>query len=367
MQLSSLIFAGVLVSTAFGQSVRPQNITILQPDMPLAPNPLPLPGAASNADAIVAAFAKLGRTTVWNLAQKIKMEGETFEPEGMVRVGDDRFFVSGYNAIAPTPSFNGSIINGTDRAAGVGLPHLWVYSGNGTKIADATLAQNGDIEYHVGGIDYDGEYIWATIAQDRPNSTATLVKIDPTNITVTNIVHITDHLGGVVHDVETGNLHMLGWGSRNASTWNLNYKAAPYPAFTTPRNVRRNPSYWNDYQDCKFLGHPAAYNFRAVMFCSGLITMPNVPGLYNNTQVGGISIVDLLTMVPLAEIPVALKSDLGALMLNNPVDVNIVDGKMRVYFMPDQHNSTMYVFEPEDNSPYEFGGWPYGLSGEFPL
>ncbi|EJU04836.1 hypothetical protein DACRYDRAFT_63041, partial [Dacryopinax primogenitus] len=328
------------VALVLAASASALNITVLQHGVPLAPSPLPLPGAAKDCDEIVNAFSHLGRTTVWNLVQKIKMQGDTYEPEGLVRIGDDRFFVSAGEYTAPTTSYgNGTIINGTDRQPGAGFAHIIIFDGNGTRIADATLTQEGAIEYHNGGIDYDGKYIWATIAQYRANATATLVRIDPLTIDMTTILHIADHQGGVVHDVDTGNLHMLNWGSRNASTWNLNYVAAPYPEFTRPRAITRNPSYYADYQDCKFLGHPAQFDYRGVMLCSG------VTGIYG-TQIGGIAIVDLKTMVPLMEVPITMISDLGVLVTENPVDVAMVDGKLRVYFMPDQHNSTLYVYEP---------------------
>jgi len=339
-----------LVALALAASASALNITVLQPNVPLAPSPLPQPGAAKDCDEIVAAFANLGRTTVWNLVQKIKMQGDTYEPEGIVRIGDDRFYVSAGEYTAPTTSYgNGTVINGTDRMPGAGFAHIIVFDGNGTRIADATLTQEGAIEYHNGGIDYDGQYIWATIAQYRPNSTATLVKIDPLTINVTTILHIADHQGGAIHDVDTGNVYMLNWGSRNVSTWNTNYVPAVYPAFTRPRGIVRNPSYYTDYQDCKFLGHPAAYDYRGVGLCSG------VTSIYG-TQIGGIAIVDLKTMTPLAEVPITMLSDLGVLVTENPVDVAIVDGRLRVYFMPDQHNSTLYVYEPVAASPFEFGG-----------
>ena len=225
-----------------------------------------------------------------------------------------------------------------------------VFDGAGTRIADATLSQVGALEYHNGGIDYDGEFIWATIAQYRPNSTATLVKIEPTTLNTTAVAHFDDHEGGVVHDTQTNDLVMLNWGSRNASTWNLNDSPAPYPAFTTPLNTVRNPSYWADYQDCKFLGHPAMLGGRGVMLCSGVSTI-------FGTSIGGVAIVDLETMVPLMEVPMNLTSKLGVQINQNPMDVNIVDGKLRFYFLPDQKNSTLYVYEA-DPGPFEFGGGP---------
>jgi len=70
------------------------NITILQPSTPFVPSPLPPPSAASHSDAIVAAFSKLGRTTTWKLISAIPFQGDTYEPEGITRIGEDRYLVS---------------------------------------------------------------------------------------------------------------------------------------------------------------------------------------------------------------------------------------------------------------------------------
>ena len=326
------------------------NITISQPNTPFAPDPLPESHATSDGEEIAQLFSKCGRTTVWKLVQKIPFEGDTYEPEGMVRLGDDRYLVSAGEYIAPTVSYNATI-NGTDRSAGAGFGHLIVFDGNGTRIADATLTARGAIEYHNGGLDWDGEYIWATIAQYRPNTTATVVKIDPRNIGVEEVLHHDDHLGGIVHDVESQNIVNLNWGSRNASTWSLNHTLAKPPANTPADDTVRNPSYFIDYQDCKFLGHLEVYQGRAVMICSGVATIAG----YN---LGGLAIVDVETMVPLAEIPITMTSDLGVAATENPMDVSVVDGRLRVYFLPDQHNSTLYVYEAQIQSAFEFGGGP---------
>ncbi len=334
------------------------NITILQPSTPFVPSPLPPPSAASHSDAIVAAFSKLGRTTTWKLISAIPFQGDTYEPEGITRIGEDRYLVSAGEYTELTQKFGtnpgGSsvILNGTDRTAGAGFAHLIVFDGNGSRIADATLTERGAIEYHNGGIDYDGKYIWATIAQYRPNTTATLVRIDPSTLEPTTISHISDHQGGVVHDTSTDKLYTLNWGSRNSTSF-LPNQHATYISFTSPIRVQRNPSYFIDYQDCKFLGHPAYYQHRSTMLCSGIATLGSADQTFN---LGGLAIVDTETMTPLDEVPVVLQSELGVNVAQNPMDVGVVDGKLRVYWLPDQRNSTLYVYEAQPGSPFEYGG-----------
>jgi hypothetical protein len=315
---------------------------------------LPAPHARSNTADIVRLLTDTGRSTVWKLVEAVALEGETFEPEGMVRLGPDRIVLSAGEYTAPTVPYgkdaNGSaiIVNGTDRANGAGFAHLVVFAGNGSRIADATLSARGAPNYHNGGVDYDGAHLWCTLAEYRPNSTATLVRVDPRSLAPIPLFHIADHEGGVVHDTHAGTLTLLNWGARNASVFHVPWDAPQHPPLAAPITVVRNPSYFIDYQDCKWLGYvPTAFGERSAMLCAGVATV----GSYN---LGGLALVDVASMVPLMEVPLALTSALGVPITENPFDVDVIDGRLRLYFVPDQHNSTMYVYEAQPNSPYEY-------------
>ena len=189
------------------------NITTYQPDVAYVPVPLPAPGPASHFEEIVSQFKLLGRTTVWNLVKKLPFEGDTGEPEGMINISEERYILGRGDWTEATKSYGkGVIINGTDRSPGAGYAHLLIYDGTGKRIADATLTQPGDIEYHIGGLDYDGQHIWATLAQYRPNTTGTIISIDPTTLDSKPVIHYRDHLGGIVHDISSNLLNTLNWG-----------------------------------------------------------------------------------------------------------------------------------------------------------
>ena len=356
--------------TAFIPYVSALNITVYQPNVPFVPSPLPPSHAQSDGDEIVSLFQTLGRTTIWKSIANITMQGDTYEPEGMVRLesgGIERYIVSAGEYTAPTTKYNATI-NGTDREPGAGFAHLILFDGNGSRIADATLTPEGAIEYHNGGIDYDGQNIWCTIAQYRPNSTAHVARVNPKTLVPTTVFNVKDHQGGIVHDIKTNKIYTLNWGSRNSSSFDLNRlarKAAVPGVFTEPLSVVRNPSYFVDYQvslapfthelsakvrqDCKFLGHSHYYHYRPIMLCSGVWNA----GTFN---LGGIALVDVETMIPVAEVPITLAAASGYPVTQNPVEVSVVDGKLRLYWLPEQHNSTLFVYEAEPGSPYEFGG-----------
>lgn len=332
------------------------NITFYR-DEPLAPSPLPPSHADSDGEAIIRLFQTLGRSTVWKNIANISFEGDTGEPEGMVRLGPDRYVISSGEWTERTQKYEGgAIINGTDRTPGKGFAHLLVYNGKGQRIADATITRPGELEYHNGGIDYDGEFIWGTAAQYRPNTTASVYKVDPTTLQPQHVLNYADHLGGIVHDTKDNTVTCLNWGGRNASTWDLSKLHDTRPSSSScsssapkPRSVVRNPSYFVDYQDCKWLGHSEFYGGKSVMLCSGVATI----GGYN---LGGIALVDVATMTPLAEVPIALESAKGVRLTQNPMDVSAENGRLRFYWMPDQHDSTMYIYEAQPDSPFQFGG-----------
>ena len=332
------------------------NITYYRHDA-LAPHPLPPSHADSDGEQIINLFQDLGLSTVWKSIANISFEGDTFEPEGIIRLGEDRYVVSCGEYTQPTEKYGG-IINGTDRSPGAGFAHLIVFNGKGRRIADATITTDGADEYHNGGLDYDGRFIWGTVGQYRPNTTAYVYRTDPSALESEKVLHYDDHLGGVVHDTLANSITCLNWGSRNASTWDLGSvnhasrtmaRGHESPLFT-PQTVARNPSYFIDYQDCKWLGRSQIYGGKSVMLCSGVSTV----GGY---RLGGVALVDVETMVPLAEVPIMLESQLGARLTMNPVDVSVSDDrKLRFYWLPDQHNSTLYIYEAEPDSPFQYGG-----------
>lgn len=348
MKSSSLLSLAAVLGTSLAS-----HVDVIRYGQPLVPGGrLPEPHATSDGAAIVQSFANLDRDTTWKLVKKTHFEGNTGEPEGMVRLTDDRYFVAAGRWTVPTVYYPHPI-NGTDRTAGAGFAHILVYDGQGGLVANATLTKPGDIEYHIGGIDYDGRYLWATLSQYRPNSTATIVKIDPRTLQDKALFRTDDHNGGIVHDTVVDDLVTLNWGSRNATRWSLDdYPRGftPLPGFTPPLASLTNPTSFIDYQDCKFLGHqelpgPMSAEFgagavRPVMFCGGVAEI-------GTFYLGGIALVDLETMLPLWELPVSMTSDLGASVTQNPIDITVIDDKLRIYCLPDEFNSTLYVYEAQ--------------------
>ncbi|KAL3301094.1 hypothetical protein RB213_011551 [Colletotrichum asianum] len=356
MNLTPLLALALLSPVPSTSHILTMNITRPSPAIPLAPSPLParIPEDDRN---IIAALKTLSRSNLsrLKLIKKIPLQGPLWEPEGIVRLAsptatddEERFWVSAGEYTAPTAKYpDGEWRDGTDRTPGAGFAHFVIFDGRGKRLGDWVVTKEGDIEYHNGGIDYDGTHIWATLSQYRPNSTGTVVRIDPAKLELERMFGVDDHQGGIVHN-GIGTLTTLNWGGRKATRWTLSPSSSVPPsqqqqhplirgASVSPATETINPSHWIDYQDCRYLGD---HGKQEVMLCSGIAT------LAGGVEVGGLAIMDTETMVPLWEVPFMERTEAqGVLMTKNPMDVALVNGRVRLYFAPEEGDSVLYVYE----------------------
>lgn len=333
----------------------PLNITIPDASIPILPS-RPAPHALSDAQQIIPLFLNLSRATTWTSIANITLQADTFEPEGLLRLGTDRYLLSCGEYTLPTQKFPPSdpIQNGTDRTPGAGYAHLMMFDAEGTLLANASISRRGTLEYHNGGIDWDGERVWGVLGQYRPNTSATVYTADADTLEAKSVLWHGDHLGAVAVEPVAGHkrrrhggrrITSLNWGGRTASIFQLpeaddnDDDDDVCIIARRPRRVTTNPSHFVDYQDCKYLGPWGAS--QTLMLCSG------VASLDDRYSLGGLALVDIDTMQPVAEVPVALRSEAGVRMTQNPVDVSVHDGRLRFYWVPDQHNSTLYIYEAE--------------------
>jgi hypothetical protein len=302
-----------------------------------ARTPLPDPPAAEGAQ-IAELFKQVTRGTTWKLVDSVALQAETWHPEGIVKLGD-RWVVSSVEVTEPTVKYpNGQIIDGTDRTPGAGFGHLMSFDADGKLLDDRVLNAAGALEHHPGGLDYDGRYLWNTLAQYRPNSSSTFLRIDPETLATTPVLRANDHFGGVVNDTARHKLVTLNWGSRAASSWRIPRR----PQLDTPAqrlSIVRNPSHFVDYQDCKYLGRVPEHR-HPLMLCGGITQ-------YGAFQLGGIALLDTKTLSPVWEVPITTLSPAGNVVTRNPIDVEVVDGKLRVYLAPDDNSTTVFTYEAE--------------------
>ena len=290
----------------------------------LLPAVIGLLGAAP-APTLADRLVELNRATVWTQTAAVPVQFPTFHPQGMVKIGSE-FFVSSVE-VKQAPARLAGATGGRSPGAGVG--HLFRMSADGALLGQVALGE-GDA-YHPGGIDFDGESLWVSLAEYRPDSAAIVYRVDPKTLKATEVLRVADHIGAVSYDRRTRLLQGVSWGGRRFYTWKLTAggkAGAP--------KVARNPTSYIDYQDCHGLGGGA-------MLCSGLAGYLTPKG--GSLSLGGLEIVDLRDHRPVWQAPVPLWSPSGRPMTQNPTYVETTATGVRAWFMPDDNRSTLFAYE----------------------
>lgn len=292
------------------------------------------PGARDNETTKL--FRLMGKNAIWKPVASVSMNFQTYHTQGMVKI-DQRLYVSAVEVIEATQrdlavSTDALYDRSIDRTPGKGRGWLFQFTLEGQLIAKTELTDG--LRYHPGGIDYDGKHLWVPVAEYRPNSTATIYRVDPRTMVADRVFGENDHIGGVVFNRVTRKVHGVSWGSRRLYTWDIGNRTQQ--GKSNDSSWVPNPQFNIDYQDCHYQG--VQY-----MLCGGVGGYSSPLG---NFAFGGLGLVDLRTSRMEHEIPVNLFVDEGtgpkatlALTHNafwlepNP------DGKsMRGYFMAETDN-----------------------------
>ncbi|MDA2929980.1 DUF6454 family protein [Acidobacteria bacterium AH-259-O06] len=296
---------------------------------------------------VVTQFKQLTKSTDWRLAGTIKMRFRTYHPQGMVII-DDHVYFSSVQIIDPTEKY-GRVIDGYDRTAGKGVGYLFKADPHGNLVQKIRLGSGR--MYHPGGIDYDGEYIWVPVAEYRPNSESIIYRVNPSSMEATEVFRFKDHIGGIVHNTADGTLWGINWGSRLFYTWKLDDKLKPAVTDLDPKKVSKaNGNHYIDYQDCHYLKE-------SYMLCAGL-NKYQIP-ILREYAFGGIDLIELpapkarlsspkselLPPRAIHQLPVPQWVKPNLVMTNNPFFVEVKDAHLRFYFLPEDDESTVYIYD----------------------
>ncbi|PSV68418.1 DUF6454 family protein [Photobacterium angustum] len=276
-------------------------------------------------------FSQLNGHMTWDNHQEIKLEGNTYHPQGMVKIGD-YFYISSVEVIEQPTKYS-KPMQGLDRTAGKGKGHLFKFDKTGKLVAHVTFGE-GDI-YHPGGLDFDGKNIWMPVAEYRPHSHSNIYKVDPNSLEITKQFTVNDHIGALSYDPEKETLYGGTWGSREFYTWPLKDNK------TNPKSTTvKNTSYYIDYQDCKFTSEH-------FLVCSGLKKY-TVNGK-EEVAFGGLELIDTRSMTLSQQMPVDawIKPDLP--MTQNPFWIEKEHESLTFYFAPEDNKTSIYVYK-EHNS-----------------
>ena len=94
------------------------------------------------------------------------------------------------------------------------------------------------------------------------------------------------------------------------------------------------------------MGRPPRFEHPA-MLCGGIAGLrhPGPDGQLVSYDLGGIALVDVKTMRPINEVPFQEYTDQRQVATRNAIDVQIVDGRLRLYLVADDDNSNLLVYE----------------------
>jgi hypothetical protein len=151
------------------------------------------------------------------------------------------------------------------------------------------------------------------------------------------VFRVADHIGALVRDPESGALHGVSWGSRRFYRWAMHADGTIETRAAANPGVRSNPSHYVDYQDCKYAGPHA-------MVCGGVSDLRGAPGSAP-IRLGGLDLVDLDDSRPLHQVPVPLWTSSGQAMTRNPIWMDPAETVLRVWFMPEDDVSVLYIYE----------------------
>ncbi|MGW5434843.1 DUF6454 family protein [Streptomyces sp. NPDC004059] len=267
---------------------------------------------------VAADFSAVTRSTAWNLVDKLQLKFQTYHTEGIAFAGD-RIFLSSVQIIEPTVKY--PVPQGRyDRTPGKGIGHLFVMDRKGNLQKDIVLGEGN--MYHPSGIDFDGTSVWVPVAEYRPNSAATMYRVDAKTLEVHKQFTFDDHVGGVVRDQATGHLIGQTWGSRRFIEWNLDGKQLA---------SWDNPGHFIDYQDCQSLPDHK-------MICGGITNLPQAPaagGASATYELGGIGLLDVHTHELLHEVPFQQWSTGGHVATRNPFKIAADGNKLTMWVAPD--------------------------------
>jgi len=253
-----------------------------------------------DARAVTATLAAMSRTTPWQLVDELPLRFDAHHPQGMARVGSMWW------------------ISTVDIEARRG--YVLAVDGDG-QLVDRVLVGDSD-KHHPGGMDFDGDAFWIAAAEYRPDSSATIFRMEPGH-QPERVFEVDDHVGAIARCGRDGDLVGWSWGSRRFYRWSLD---------GTLVAARENPSFFVDHQDCQWLGDGR-------LLCSGVAEVALASGA---GWLGGIGLLDVAGLTMEREVPFPIYSpDTGRVATHNPVWVEATSDELLIHVLPDDASGVL--------------------------
>lgn len=271
-------------------------------------------GHISSSNTTAPWFRKWSRSATWHLLEKTKPRFDTHHPQGLAKVGDF-FYLSSVEVIQKSLSIP-CLDDDLPPMPGRGIGHFFQFDRSGRLLRKMTLGD--ETAFHPGGIDYDGKWFWIPVSEYQPRSRTIIYRVDPVTWKAEPVFRVPDHIGSLVYNRQSKTLVGINWNSEEFYEWT--------PEGHPLRRVKN--SYRNlDYQDCKYVGEDS-------MLCAG-----------RRNDDGGVILVDLKNFQKVHDISCNPASSGQILMTRNPMAVEKAGRDFKYYFLPEDHDSTLYVYQ----------------------
>ena len=89
----------------------------------------------------------------------------------------------------------------------------------GNLVARIELGEGA--QYHPGGLDFDGRWIWVPVSEYLPNSSSLIFRIDPESLAAEPAFRVPDHIGDLSYNRRDDTLHGFNWGGHHHYTWEV--------------------------------------------------------------------------------------------------------------------------------------------------
>lgn len=291
---------------------------------------LPAHGQQPSDLAALRFLMQLSSDADWKLLQTIPLNFEVHHPQGMTRVGDSFYMTAVETSERPEPITNPGAAY--DRTPGSGKGYLFKFDLHGKLEATVNLGEGS--KYHPGGMDYDGESLWISVAEYRPDSHSIVYAVNLETLAVTEMFRFDDHLGGILRNPVEDAIYGLSWGSQRLYRWDGS-KAKSNPAEGFGKTKTGSDI---DYQDCQLVTDQA-------MLCGGMGSLP-----IDNTHfltIGGLELVDLGSLDIMHKIRVTGTAPGGELLTRNPFWFEYDENQRgSFYFVPEDDRASIYHYAP---------------------
>lgn len=268
------------------------------------------PPALETPSPLLNAVSTLDRRSRFELIGEIPLDFPTHHPQGMVFARGLTFLSSVEILEAPSPAEDPVL-----RGAGRGRGHVFVLNEQGCLLRDVVLGQ-GAI-YHPGGIDFDGENVWVSVAEYRAGGSSLVYTINADTLEVRERFRVHDHIGWILRDPGLDLIFGGSWGSRHLHTWDTEGRLLA---------SWENPGHFIDYQDAQLLGP-------GLLLCSGISVLPGADGAA--FELGGLALIEPQRQRILRDTTVSVFSGAGHVITRNPVTVTADESGLLIHAAPD--------------------------------